>query len=80
MNDLTKRIIRIVLIGVGLGSLTMLIYMAGPFISIGGFRPLEGYIGRSIALLLLAGGIASFSGFKFWQRKKTVDGSAVVRA
>ena len=70
MNDLSKRIIRIVLIGVGLGSLTMLIYFAGPFISIGGFRPLEGYIGRSIAILLLATAVAGFSGFKFFERKK----------
>ena len=39
------------LYGVGLGSLTALVYLAGPLIAIGGFRPLENYIVREIAIL-----------------------------
>ena len=36
-----KEVSRIVLYGVGLGSIAALIYMAGPLISIGGYRPLD---------------------------------------
>src|SRR3954469_1889952 len=65
-----KDITRIVLYGVGLASLSSLIYFAGPLIEIGGYRPLETYIGREIAVLLLVSTVASFAGFKFYRRKK----------
>ena len=38
---LPKKIIQIVLYGVGLGSLAAVVYFAGPFIAIGGWHPLE---------------------------------------
>ena len=56
--------------GVGLGSLTALVYLAGPLIEIGGYRPLENYIVREIAILVLVAAAASFGGFKFYRRKK----------
>lgn len=67
---LRKDITRIVLYGIGLGSLASVIYMAGPFIAFGDFRPLENYIIRDIVILLLLAGAASFGGFKFYRRRK----------
>src|SRR5712671_5841791 len=72
MGISSKDILRIVLAGIGLTSVCALIYLAGPLISIGGWRPLESYIGREIAILLLVTGVASFAGFKFYRRKKRV--------
>ncbi|HSV25564.1 MAG TPA: hypothetical protein VLJ17_21375, partial [Xanthobacteraceae bacterium] len=55
----SKEILRIVLAGIGLTSVCALIYLAGPLISIGGWRPLENYIVREIAILLLVAAFAS---------------------
>jgi type VI secretion system protein ImpL len=67
---LGKDILRIVLYGVGLGSMSALIYLAGPLIAIGGWHPLENYIVRDIVLVILVAGVASFGGFKFYRRRK----------
>src|SRR4051794_1674271 len=67
---LGKDIVRIILYGIGLGSLSSLIYFAGPLIAIGGWRPLENYIIRDIALVLLIAGAASFGGFAFYKHRK----------
>ena len=67
---LTKDITKIVLYGVGLGSLTALVYFAGPLVAFGDFRPLENYIIRDIVIVLLLAGVASFAGFKLYKRKK----------
>jgi len=72
----SKNIMRIVLLGVGISSLASLVYLAGPLISIGGYRPLESYIGREIAILLLVAAVASFGSFKFYQRKKSAKALA----
>jgi type VI secretion system protein ImpL len=70
---LFKDIIRIVLYGVGLSSLSALVYLAGPFVAFGDYRPLENSIIRDIAILLLVTGAASFAGFKFWKRQKGAE-------
>ena len=67
---LTKDIMRIVLYGVGLGSLSALVYFAGPLIAFGDYRPLDNYIVREIVILLLFAGAASFGGMQFYKRKK----------
>lgn len=69
-SGLSGNIFRIVLYGIGLGSVSMLIYTAGPFIEIGGWRPLENYIIREIVILVLVAAVGSLSGWKFWERKK----------
>src|SRR5262249_9045295 len=66
-----KDILRIVLYGVGLGSLAALVWFAGPLIEIGGYRPLENYVVREIVILLLVASVASFGGFKFVKRVKS---------
>jgi type VI secretion system protein ImpL len=67
---LPKQILKIVLFGLGLGSVAAIVYLAGPMISIGGFKPLENNIVRQIVILLLVAGFAAFAGYKFWERKK----------
>jgi type VI secretion system protein ImpL len=67
---LGKDITRIIAFGVGLSSLSALVYMAGPFLVIGGWRPLENAIVRDIVILLLAAAAAGVVGFAFWRRKK----------
>ena len=57
---LAKQIIRIVLYGVGLGSLSALVYFAGPLVAFGDWHPLENYIIRDITLVLLVAAVASF--------------------
>src|SRR5262245_13465518 len=68
---LLKQILRIVLYGVGLTSLAALVWLAGPLISIGGYRPLENHAVRQIVILLLVTGAASFGGFSFYKRLKS---------
>ncbi len=70
-----KEVLRIVLYGIGLGSLSAVVYLAGPLIAFGDVRPLENPIVRDILILLLISGAASFTGFKLWRRRK---GSAIV--
>jgi type VI secretion system protein ImpL len=73
---ISKDITRIVLVGIGVTSLASLIYLAGPLIAIGNFRPLESYIIREIAIVLLVAGVASFGGFKFYRRRKGANALA----
>jgi len=65
-----KEITRMILYGVGLGSLAAVVYFAGPFIAIGNWRPLENTVVRSIVILLLVAGVAAVAGFSFFRRRK----------
>jgi type VI secretion system protein ImpL len=67
---LGKRILRIVLTGVGLTSLAALVYLAGPMIAIGSYHPLESYIVRETIILLLVTGVAAFGSFSFYKHRK----------
>ena len=67
---LPKRIIQIVLYGIGLSSLAAVIYFAGPFIAFGSWHPLENAIVRNIVILLLVAGAAAIAGFGIMQRRK----------
>lgn len=67
---LGKRILRIVLTGVGLTSLAALVYLAGPMIAIGKYHPLESYIVRETIILLLVTGVAAFGSFSFYKHRK----------
>lgn len=65
-----KDIIRIIASGLGLVSVAAFVYMAGPFIAFGGWRPLESYMIREIIVVLLAAAAAGVIGFGFWRRRK----------
>jgi type VI secretion system protein ImpL len=67
---LSKEIIRIVASGIGLVSLAAFVYLAGPFVAFGTFRPLENTIIRDIVVVLLLAAAAGIAGFSFWQRRK----------
>jgi type VI secretion system protein ImpL len=66
----SKEIVRIVLAGVGLTSVCALVYLAGPLISIGGWRPLDNLIVRELAILFLVAAFASVMTFNWRRRKK----------
>jgi type VI secretion system protein ImpL len=67
---LPKKIIKIILYSVGLGSLSAVVYLAGPLIAFGDWHPLENSTVRKIVILLLVTAAASFSGFGLFQRRK----------
>ena len=67
---LPKRIIQVVLYGVGLSSLAAVVYFAGPFIAFGSWHPLENAIVRNIVILLLVAGAAAIAAFGLLRRRK----------
>jgi type VI secretion system protein ImpL len=67
---LARDIIRIILYGIGLGSLSAIVYFAGPLIAIGSWHPLENAIVRQIAIVLLVALAAGISGFSLFRRRK----------
>ena len=73
---ISKDMTRIVLAGIGIASLASLVYLAGPLIAIGGFRPFENHIVREITIVLLVAGAASFGGFKFFRRRQNAKALA----
>jgi type VI secretion system protein ImpL len=72
-SALGRDITRVILYGIGLGSVSALVYTAGPLIAFGDYRPLDNYIVRSIVILILVAGVGSFGGFKFWKRRKSSE-------
>jgi len=60
---------RIVLYGLGVGSIASTVYIAGPFIAFGGWRPLENHILREVLVAVLCAAAAGFGGFSFWRRR-----------
>jgi type VI secretion system protein ImpL len=71
-----RELLRIILYGVGITSLASLVYFAGPLIAFGGWRPLDNHIIRELCVVLLVAGAASFSGFHFYKRRKSVKALA----
>src|SRR3954447_972149 len=65
-----KEVGRIVLYGMGLGSIAALIFLVGPLISIHGYYPLQTVIGREIAILVVGALFASVMSFQWRRRKK----------
>src|SRR5258708_22645641 len=70
MGSSAGDILRMVLGGMGLTAVCALVYLAGPLISIGGWRPLESYIAREITILVLVGVFASVMAVNWTRRKK----------
>src|SRR5450631_2754976 len=66
----------ILLYGVGLGSISAMVWLAGPYIAFGDFRPLDNYLVREIVIVLLVAGFAGMSGFTFWKRRKNAEALA----
>ncbi|HET9903862.1 MAG TPA: type VI secretion system membrane subunit TssM, partial [Xanthobacteraceae bacterium] len=70
------QILRIVLYGVGLSSVSVMIWQYGPLINIGGWRPFDSYIVRESAVVVITALLAGFGGFTFWRRKKRAEALA----
>lgn len=58
------------MVGIGLTSVCALVYLAGPLIVIGGWRPLDNYIARELTILFLTGAVASVMAIDFRRRRK----------
>jgi len=65
-----KQLLRIVLAGIGLTSVAALVYLAGPLLSIGGWRPLQNHIVREIVVVLLVAAFAAVVSLQIVKRKK----------
>ncbi|MBL8589717.1 MAG: type VI secretion system membrane subunit TssM, partial [Methylobacteriaceae bacterium] len=76
MPQLGKQIYQIVLYGVGLGSVAAFVYLVGPMIVIGGYRPLDNPIVRDIVIVTLTAAMAGLTGWQFWKRKKAGEAIA----
>ncbi|WP_034996129.1 type VI secretion system membrane subunit TssM [Beijerinckia mobilis] len=63
-------ILRIVLYGLGFASISGIVYVAGPFIDIGGWKPLDNAIIRDIVIVLLIATAGAAGGLSFWRRRK----------
>ena len=63
-----REVYRIVLYGLGIGSISAIVYLAGPFVAFGDYRPLESYIIRDVVILLLVTAAASLGGANVWKR------------
>jgi len=70
---LIRNIAQIVLYGLGLSSLAGLVYVAGPFIAFGDFRPLENSIIREIVILLLVAAVAAVAGLDLFRRRRRAE-------
>jgi type VI secretion system protein ImpL len=75
-SPLGKEVSRIVLYGVGLGSICTTVYLVGPYIVIGGYRPFDNYIVTNVVIAILISAFAGMSGMTFWKRKKRSDALA----
>jgi type VI secretion system protein ImpL len=69
-SGLPGDIYRVLLVGAGLTSVGAMVYLAGPYLAIGSWRPLENPIVREIVILLLVAAFASVAGFHLWLRRK----------
>lgn len=69
-------VFRILLYGAGLGSISAVVWLAGPHIAFGDFRPLENALAREIVIILLVAAFAGISGFTFWRRRQNAEALA----
>lgn len=72
-NQLRNDIVRTILYGIGLGSLSAVVYFAGPFVAFGNYRPLEDTTIRAVVILLLVAGAASLGTFRIFNRRKAAS-------
>ncbi|WP_395665420.1 type VI secretion system membrane subunit TssM [Methylocella sp.] len=70
---LGRDILRVIAFGAGLTSLAALVWLAGPMISIGGWRPLEHPVVRDVAVLLVVAAGASVAGWSLWRRRRSAS-------
>src|SRR3954464_11948179 len=68
-----REVSRILLYGIGFGSIAALILFAGPLVSIGGYRPLQTTIGRELAILFVGAIFAAVMSFQWGRRKKAAE-------
>src|SRR3954464_1078892 len=68
-----REVSRIVLYGIGFGSIAALIFFVGPLISIGGYRPLQTPIGGEPALLFVGAIFVAVMSIQWRRRKQATE-------
>jgi type VI secretion system protein ImpL len=69
-SDLANRLLHVALYGIGFSSVAAVVWLAGPLIEIGGYRPLESYIVREMVVLIAGAALVSVGSFRFYRRQK----------
>ena len=69
-DGMGKDIYRIVLYGIGLTSISAMVWLAGPYVVIGDWHPLDNYVIREIVTVVLVAIFISVSSWSIWQRRK----------
>lgn len=70
-SPIGKQITYICLYGVGITSISMMIWTFGPMLSVGGYRPFDNYIVRETVIALLMAAVAGAGGISFWRKRKS---------
>jgi type VI secretion system protein ImpL len=68
-SQLGKDISRVCLYGIGFTSVASVIWLAGPLIVIGDYRPLDSYVTREILILLIGAVLAGVAGTTLYRRR-----------
>ena len=75
-SGLGGKLIQILLYGIGLGSICAMVYLAGPYIEIHGWRPLESEVVRSLVIAILTAIVAGIVGYHIWRKNKQSEALA----
>ena len=67
---LANQVFRIIIYGLGVGSISAVIWTMGPYVAFGDWHPLDNYIIRDVLIALLCAAAGSVGGWKFWKRRK----------
>ena len=68
-----KELFRIALFGVGITSLAALVWLAGPLIEIGGYRPFGNYYVQAAVIVIIVAIGGTIGGWRFYRRKKSSE-------
>jgi type VI secretion system protein ImpL len=68
-SRLGKDVARVCLYGIGFTSVASVIWLAGPLVAIGDYRPLDSYVVREILILLIGAVLAGVIGARFYRRR-----------
>ena len=58
-SELANNLFHVVLYGIGFSSIAAVVWLAGPLIEIGGYRPLENYVVREMVVLIIGAMVVS---------------------
>jgi type VI secretion system protein ImpL len=72
-SPLGKDIVRVLLSAVGLSSIAAVIWLAGPLVAIGDYRPLENPVVREVLILVIGLAVVGTVGFRLHRRQQGAE-------